>query len=325
MKKSKITLQAAALLAAKGIMDLTVTSASAQTVEPVRVGIIDTSVDKLMLGYKDIPIERKTFVREGLTPGNWQGMIGNSHGEIVASSFVQHSREIDKRIPIAIYSANAFYEVGPRNSDGNRAMNIDYKGAERALQWFHDSGVRTVVTAFYTKDSPEMRSFIQKAKELDIVLFSGTNNDKTKVVPFPARDPYAIAVTGSNSNLDFANNPEMAKWTAFKINGDTPTPDMFPTTENGSSFAVARAAAYGAHYVRMKPAAQRDEVVKVMQAAAGNDKGKAVSDLDGGGSIKRFRTVLNAQVQSAAKAGPLIAKVDTAMATTMMRVSGHGM
>ena len=297
-------MQAVAVAAALATTALVAMPVRAQTTEPVKVGVIDTSVDRLILGDKGVTVQRRTFVAEGLEPGRWQGTVGSSHGEVVASSFVQQSRMIDKRVPIMVYSANAFYESGPRNSDGNRAMGIDFKGAEKALEWFHENGVRTVVTAFYAKDSPQMRSFIEKAKEMDIVLFAGTNNDKTKVVPFPARDAYAIAVTGSNANLDFANNPEMAKWTAFKINGDTPTNDMLATSENGSSFAVARAAAYGAHYVRMMPKATKDDVVLVMRQAAGTKKEGRVADLDEGAVMKRFRSIAMSPVPTRLAKGP---------------------
>lgn len=300
MRKSTLATLAISVAAAT----MTVQAASAQTAEPVKVGIIDTSVDKLMMGYKGVAVTRRTFVEEGRTPGSWQGMIGSSHGEIVASSFVEKSREIDKATPIAIYSANAFYENGPRNGEGNRPMSIDFKGAEKALEWFHDNGVRTVVTAFYTKDGPGMRAFMKKAEDLDIVLFAGTNNDKTSTIPFPARDGYAIAVTGANANLDFANNPEMSKWTAFKINGDTPTNDMLATSENGSSFAVAKAAAFGAHYVRMNPTAKRDDVVTTLRSVAAGKRGN-VSDLDGGGVTKKFRTTLSMPLRSITK-GPVV-------------------
>jgi len=269
--------------------------AQAQTapVEPVKIGVIDTTVNRLMMGYKDVPIERKTFVEEGRKPATWIAVEGFSHGEVVASSFIERSRQIDRKVPISVYSANAFYYGdGPQRDDYNKPIRLDYKGAEKALQWFHDNGVRTVVAAFYTNDGPEMRSFMAKAKSLDMVLFAGTNNDKTKVLPFPARDPYAIPVTGTNANLDFANNPEMLKWTVFKMNGDTPTNDMLPTNENGSSFAVAKAAAFGAHYLRARPRAGRDEVVGALRSAAGQTKPGKVAELDGGGVIREFNRIV---------------------------------
>lgn len=275
---------------------LAATSAAAQETprEPIKVGIIDTSVKRLMMSYQGVGMEVRTFIGEGLEPGTWQAVPGHTHGDVVASSFVEQSRLIDKKAPIVVYSANAFFQHGPRNPDGNRAMSLDFEGAEKALQWFHDNGVRTVVTAFYTKDSPSMRSFMQKAKDLDIVLFAGTNNDKTKVVPFPARDPYSITVTGSNANLDFANNQAMSKWTAFKMNGDTPTNALEPTEENGSSFAVARAAAFGAHYVRMAPSATRDEVADAMTKASGGIRHDGVCDLNDRSTVGRFRKELAA-------------------------------
>jgi hypothetical protein len=270
-RKNGLAAQAAFVMGA-ALLAATPLSAQTAPVEPVKVGIIDTTVGKLMMGYKDIPIERRTFVGEGRTAGEWSGMIGYSHGEIVASSFVERSREISRTVPIAIYSANAFFQgEGRQDSDGNRPLRIDFAGAERALEWFHEKGVRTVVAAFYSNESAAMRSFVEKARKLDIVLFAGTNNDKTSTIPFPARDPYAIAVTGTNANLDFSNNPSMAGWTSFKMNGDTPTNDLDPTQENGSSFAVAKAAAFGAHYLPEK---------------------STTCDMDGKATMKRFRMAL---------------------------------
>lgn len=283
-KGTAMTAMLAATIAATGVQ------AQTAPTQPVKVGIIDTTVGKLMMGYKGVDVESRVFVGEGREAGTWQAVPGYTHGEVVASSFVEQSRLIDKKAPIKVYSANAFYQYGPRNPNGNKSMSLDFEGAENALQWFHDNGVRTVVAAFYTQDSPAMRSFMKKAENLNIVLFAGTNNDKTKVVPFPARDPYSIAVTGNNANLDFADNPSMSRWTAFKMNGDIPTNSTDPTEENGSSFAVAKAAAFGAHILRNAPDALRDEVVTVLRTASGYKSANRVADLDGGDAIRRFRS-----------------------------------
>ena len=317
VRKSTIAAMMATALAAAG--------ASAQTAptQPVKVGIIDTSVQRLMLGYKDVAIEKRIFIGEGKEAGDWTAVPGHTHGDVVASSFVQQSREIDKRVPIAVYSANAFYQQGPRDPNGNRRMSLDFAGAEKALEWFHDNGVRTVVTAFYTQDGPNMRSFMKKAEDLGIVLFAGTNNDKTRTVPFPARDPYAIAVTGNNPNLDFAGNAGMRKWTAFQMNGDTPSPQLDATEENGSSFAVARAAAYGAHYVRMNPTATRDQVVEVLGQSSGQAGTKHVASLDGGDVAKRFRSITyNRMVIPAKGRAQQIADISSLRAMTASAMGG---
>jgi hypothetical protein len=305
--------------------------------DAVKVGIIDTAVNRITIGSKGVDVQRRVFVSEGRTPGDWTAVIGESHGDVVASSFVQQARVMDPKARIQVFSANAFYQAdGPRNGDGNRPMKLDFKGAERALEWFSENGVRTVVTAFYTSDGAEMRSFIERAKKLDIVLFAGTNNDRTKVVPFPARDPYAIAVTGTNSNLDFANNPSMIGWTAFKINGDTPSNDMLPTQENGSSFAVARAAAFGAYYVRADPKASRDVVAEAMKTAAGRQGRTGATDMNGKTPVARFRAIVAALPDATTmrlatvvrtptpglKAASMIASADTAMP---VMTSGQGM
>lgn len=278
----------AAALASAGMV--TGSNASA---DPVKVGIIDTSVDRIILDSQDVSIERRSFLPEGQKPGSWKAYMGMEHGSVVASSFVEQSKKIDQKAPISIYSAGAFYidEGAQRGSEGQKPMRINFKAAERALDWFHDNGVRTVVTAFYTADDPQMRSFIEKARKLDMVLFAGTNNDKARILPFPARDPYAIAVTGTNSNLDFENNVAMRGWTAFKTTGDVPSNDMEPTPENGSSFAVARAAAFGAHYVRAHPETGRDGVVDAMERAAQKNP-TGVMDLNGKKVVTRFRMVL---------------------------------
>lgn len=309
MGKSSLMAQATIVAIAAAMA----TGAQAQSVAPgmadaMKVGIIDTAVNRITIGSKGVDVKRRTFVSDGRTPGNWTAVIGESHGDVVASSSVQQARVLDPKSKVEVYSANAFYQAeGPRNGDGNKPMKLDFKGDEKALEWFSENGVRTVVTAFYTSDGAEMRSFIERAKKLDIVLFAGTNNDRTKTVPFPARDPYAIAVTGTNANLDFANNPSMIGWTAFKMNGDTPSNDMLPTQENGSSFAVARAAAFSAHYLRVDPKAGRDAIAGAMRQATGREGKAGVTDLDGKSAVTRFRAIVNGITNST---GTMVASAD---------------
>jgi hypothetical protein len=71
-----------------------------------------------------------------------------------------------------------------------------------------------------------------------------------------------------------------------------PTNAMDPTVENGRSFAVARAAAFGAHHLRSDPLANRDDVVKSSRTAGGWKREDRTCDMDGGGVLRRFRMAL---------------------------------
>lgn len=301
-ERSRTTGSLRTLAAATAVsIALAASTASAQTVEPVRVGIIDTPVTKIIGGDHGVKISSASFLDAGQRPGSARTEVNLEHGSVVASSFVEQSRRIDPSRPIEIYSAQAFSSAdGDRDSLGNKPLSLRYAAATRALDWFKANDVRVVVAAFNSPDGPGVQKFMGRAKELGIVVFAGTNNVQTRTPPFPARHPDAISVTGKNADLDFRFNRSMDSWVMFQADGNIPGSKGGKqlVLENGSSYAVARAAAFGSHAVAAEPGATKDRIVERMRAATGTDE--IVRDLSQPRVAVRFRT--GAPVTSVARA-----------------------
>lgn len=288
---------AAAISSSSGAESQTV---PAPTLEPIKVGIIDAPVEKIMGNGSGVTIQRQSFVSPGLKEAVPYTAVHLTHGTVVASSFVQQAREIEKGRPIQIYSAQAFYQLpGSRGVDADgeplpKRIGLDYAAATRALDWFKANGVRVVVTAFVTNENADMTKFMARARELDMVVFAGTNNDPIKFPPFPAKHPDAIAVTGTNLNLDYRFNRSMDGWVKFQADGSIPKGYSREEVENGSSFAVARAAAFGGFLVADDPMIRREQIVAVMNKAAGPNDNR-VLDLSEWKTVNRFQVARREQ------------------------------
>jgi hypothetical protein len=288
--------------------------ASAQQVEPMRVGIIDTQVTQVG-GSGDVTVEAASFLAPGLTPGSHRTETGREHGSMVASSFVEQARAIDADRPIRIYSAIAFSSIDkPRDDAGNRPMAVHYPAAVKALEWFSQNKVKVVVAAFYGGDTPAMNDFMQAAKRLGMVVYAGTNNVKSPTLPFPARHPDAISVTGNGAAQDFRFNRSMDGWVMFKANSAMPgsSPKKM-VLESGSSYAVGRAAAFGSYAVAIDGALGRDHIVEAMRIAGGTGEKDRVVDLSNKDVAVRFQNTLMKPVTQMAK-GPDTPEVGMQMA-----------
>lgn len=267
------------------------TGAIAQEVEPMRVGIIDTPVAQLVDHRQGVAIEAASFLAPGQKPGSSRTEIGREHGEVVATSFVEQARRLDATRPIEVYSALAFYQAeGPRDDLANRPMSMNYAAASRALDWFAQKKVKVVVAAFYGPDGAGVRQFMKKAADLGIVVFAGTNNVQTAVMPFPARHPESISVTGTDASLDFRFDRSMDGWVMFKANADMPvrSPRRL-ILEKGSSYAVARAAAFGSYAVAVDPTIGRSGIVDAMSAVGTVGTHDPVIDVSSMTTTVRFR------------------------------------
>src|SRR3546814_15151301 len=89
-------------------------------------------------------IEYQAFTPEGAKEGKQTTRSGEDHGAIVASAVVRQYRLLDPKSPIEVYSANPFGLT--KNAAGKSFLKLDFKQAEKALEWMHSKGVRTVVT-----------------------------------------------------------------------------------------------------------------------------------------------------------------------------------
>jgi hypothetical protein len=248
MKKNDILL---AMAATAGILGSTEALANEDV---IRIGILDVRANSLTFEDKKTKIWYREDPEEGKFSSSWQTSSGYDHGKIVASAFVRQLREIDKDKNVYIFSANVFQEnSNPSSSamysrnDSKRTLSINWKGAERALEWFKESGVRVVLTAFIGKDTPQMRSFKDKALELGLVVVAGAGNADTGKV-YPAAYPEVISVAANNKGLAFRKDKSISEWVNFTIDGGVPIDKTGPQVDEGSSYSSAKLAAYASYF-----------------------------------------------------------------------------
>ena len=260
MTSTRRAIAAGMLLAAASAMP-----SHAQTRE-VSVGIIDVRADSILDRDRNVHIEHRGYPSPGKTSAEWSTQSGFDHGQLVATAFVSQLRRIDKSIPVRIYSANVFDEkqVATTNayehSDGGskRTLSINWDGATKALDWFKSQNVRVVLTSFTSPDSQPLRAFMTKANELGLVVLASAGN-KVDGNAFPARYPEAISVAGDSKGIAFRRDPSVSTWVHLVTDGSSPMGANDPDV--GSSFAVARAAAYAAYMHSSNPGIGRQDVL----------------------------------------------------------------
>src|SRR3546814_9432182 len=77
-------------------------------------------------------------------------------------------------------------------------LKLDCKQAEKALEWMHSKGVRTVVTAFNSSNQLGSFNFMNKAEQLGMTVFAAYSNETGKGNVYPAADARAISVVDTN-------------------------------------------------------------------------------------------------------------------------------
>ncbi len=252
----------------------------AQDVEPLKVGVLDVAAKRVIGARDGVDLVYKEFTAEGRDPGRWKTPAGPDHGEVVASTFVEQFRRLDRKRPMVIYAANAFSMK--KKDDGSTALSMDYEKAREALPWMKANGVRVVVTAFNTKSKPGSDLLMDEAEKLGMIVFAGGSNTGGAGKVFPAADPRSVSVVDSGPDMALRKDASIASWIDFAMDGTVVTGSRDERSrEVGSSYASAKAAAYGSYVVSRQPDICVSDLKKVMQVAA-----RPVSYTIGGQSVQ---------------------------------------
>jgi hypothetical protein len=271
-RSTKFNLMAAATLGMGTAMSPAV---SAQNLDqPVRIGVMDLQAKALAFDDPKTSIEYQAFTPEGAKEGKQQTRSGEDHGIIVASAVVRQYRTLDSNSRIELYAANPFGIA--KNSKGKSFLKVDFKQAEKALEWMHSKGVRVVVTAFNSSNQLGSFNFMNKAEKLGMTVFAAYSNDTGKGAVYPAADARAISVVDTNkgsmgSAMISGVGREKDAYSVgitFAMNGGVPQGRSGNDYDTGSSFSSAKAAAYGAYVLHHNPQATRDQIVGLMKEGA---------------------------------------------------------
>lgn len=303
----------------------------------VVVGILDVRSDSLTFGDEKTDIAYKEFTAPGKMPANWQTESGADHGQLMASAFVRQIRQIDRDIPIRILGANVFqenqstssalYTYGSRTGS-KRTLSVNWEGAKEALSWFKQNGVSVVLTAFNGSDSNALRSFMKEAGDLGMTVFASAGN-KVGGAIYPAAYPEAISVAGDNKDLAFRKDPSISTWANFAMDGGTSLRLKGGKNDEGSSFATAKAAAFGAYFKAIVPDAERDDIkaaiakVSISTSYKINGSDISASRIDETLSAEKFVSVAAEAAKGVKKDEIVIARPAPSSAMMAAALSGN--
>ena len=247
-------------VAAMAIMAATSQPSWGQAASPaassVVVGVIDTRTTR---AFDGLDVTYRHFGVEGHKEAEERINAKNTHGDLVLESIAGVRRTTGDERPYSIFVANPFVE-GPEGR-----LQINYKGLRESIAWFKENHVTVVSTTFVSpKETAGMTAFNKAAQEAGILVVASLGNGGSKDVPFPAAYQDTLAVDGwyykeghssyyatINKRADgifdgstlAKNHPNGRDARNDDVQRFTAAPDA-GTPVGGSSFAVARAAAF---------------------------------------------------------------------------------
>ena len=262
MKKSGIGIAAAAAGMALA------SPAAAQDAQPLKVGLIDVGGGEITFRDSGTTIEHRDFVSQGARPASRMTPAGRENGVMTASAFVRQARWIDQDSPIRIYSANVFQEQADRQQAGSpRRISVNWDGARQAIEWFRQNEVKVVIASFNGNDSLEMRAFMEETRRNGMTVFAGSGNTPGGAA-FPAMYPDAISVGSDNPEHAYRTDPRQAEWVNFTMDGGVPMRRDGREADTGTTYATAKAAAFGAYYARSNPEATPSQMRSALQSVS---------------------------------------------------------
>lgn len=326
-KAAKAGLLALAVIASPAI------ASSAAASEPVRIGVLDLKADKPTHKVPGVDVVYREFSMPGDKAGSDMCKSGYDHGQVVLTAAVDEVRRIDPSASIRVYSANAFREISLKN--GSKGLRMNFEKAAEAIEWMHGQGVRVVVTAFNTRNVEGSKLIMDKAESLGMTLFAGASNDRGMGKVLPAADPRAVSVadtTPGKSSLTM--DVTVDDWVRFGINGSLSVRGApNGSDEFGSSFASAKAGAYGAYYQSRNPEAKSVEIIDALARNApvkrylAGSRAVHMATLGDGAMPATFRgyvdsVVVSRNPSSASKVA--VASIDESPALAAMKMAARG-
>lgn len=233
--------------AAAAALVLSGTSAHGQEARPsprVSVAIIDISADKILqddpavrvIQLNPTPPEGHIFAKKQYDKGD--------HGDYVASAFVSEFRKMDKSTQVDMYSINPFLQKNTR-------MMFSRKIISDAIPTLKAKGVKVVITSFGIANKEAGDAIVNEFNKAGMVVFAAIPNSVDDEGIYPAANRQTISIGDENgTRAPLARRKDWAEWVNFSMNGEMEGVHGGPS---GASFAVAKAAAYGAKLAMSNP------------------------------------------------------------------------
>ncbi|WCL54411.1 S8/S53 family peptidase [Gimibacter soli] len=259
-KNKKLALLAATCLSAA--------SPGAAHASEIKIGLLDTEISTSLDDRPNLSIilGPKAPDRPGYHRASYpiaDAMI--SHGDLMVHGIIDGvDRTLGSGGAIMIFHANPFLE---KDGSGGK-LAVDWRAAHEALSWYHENGVKVVVTSFVNEKTAATEHFMKTAEELGLQIITSTGNKRADFAPWPASHHAAISVAGTNKGLRVNYDSVLEGIVDLVIDGEPAI--NFSRTGFGkkdatsSSYATARAGGMIAALVCTFDLEGREEIMEVL-------------------------------------------------------------
>jgi hypothetical protein len=147
----------------------------------VRIGLLDTGIDRRHSAFAGATIEQRGFAPGGVTPA--------AHGTAVASLIVGETRSFHGAAPGANLLAADVYGSGPTGGSADAIV--------QGLAWMAENHVRVINISLVGPPNLTLETAVHNLVERGVLIVAPVGNDGPAAPPlYPAAYPGVVAVTG---------------------------------------------------------------------------------------------------------------------------------
>lgn len=218
--------EAAASAMPSGLVSSTDTAAAPPT--RVRIGLIDTGVDR-----DAPPLKSAHVITKGFTQG--EAVTGDAHGTAIASMLVGSDPKLKALLPGAtLYAADVY---GTDDPDGGSSEAVI-----KALAWMVRENVPVINISLVGPPNRALEKAIATLSARGFTIVASVGNDGPSAPPlYPAAYPHVVGVTGVDRKqkvLLEANQGDQVDFAARGADVMVSTPDGELVKVRGTSFAA---------------------------------------------------------------------------------------
>jgi subtilisin family serine protease len=212
------------------IITETTTNAGLMCNTAVRIGMIDSAIDKAHRAFATAKINAKSFLADNLDSPSL-------HGSAVASVLIGNTEELRPLLPQAeLYSAEVFY----RQSDFSQGATLS--AMIEALNWMLEQEVAVINMSLAGPDNNLLRRVISAATDKGAFIIAAAGNEGPAAsTVYPAGYENVIAVSAFDEQHQpyrWSNRGEYIDYSALGVNVLSAQPQQSVGKESGTSMAA---------------------------------------------------------------------------------------
>ena len=212
------------------IITETATNAGQMCDTAVRIGMIDSAIDKTHRAFATTKINAKSFLANNLASPSL-------HGSAVASVFIGNTEELTPLLPQAeLYSAEVFY----RQSDFSQGATLS--AMIEALNWMLEQEVAVINMSLAGPDNKILERVINATTDKGAFIVAAAGNEgPAAATVYPAGYENVIAVSAIDKQQQpyrWSNRGDYIDYSALGVNVLSAQPQQSLGKESGTSMAA---------------------------------------------------------------------------------------